>query len=248
MEEIINIENLMFSYADKNNVINNLSLKCTACEKIAVIGANGSGKTTLFLIMCGLLKSTKGSIFVSEKQIEFNTFNPQISYLFQSPDDQLFSASIFDDVAFGPLNIELSKNEILNRVESALQKTNIIELKEKSPHHLSGGEKRLAAIATLISMSPDVYLFDEPTSNLDAKNRRNIINLINEMDKTMMISSHDLEFLLEVCSRCILISDGKIIADGEIKSILKNEKLLFEHHMEKPHSLIPHKHNLRDNN
>jgi len=237
MKETIRIADLTFSYPTKKAVINELSFQCAAGEKTAVIGANGSGKTTLFLLLCGILQPAYGSIIVSGKKITYNAFNSQVSYLFQSPDDQLFCASVFDDVAFGPLNMNLPKNETLKRVESALQKTDIACLKEKSPHHLSGGEKRLAAIASLLSMSPDVYLFDEPTFNLDAKNRRNIIKLINEIDKTMMISSHDLEFLLEVCTRCILISDGRIIADGSIKTILQNEKLLSEHHMEKPYSL-----------
>jgi len=240
----IDISGLEFSYDENKAILDNLSLKVSAGEKIALVGPNGSGKTTLFFLLCGVLKPVQGTILVAGKEVRPNSFNKDIAYLFQSPDDQLFNATIFDDVAFGPTHIGLSKEDVFKRSQEALYKTGIWEHREKSPHHLSGGEKRLAAIATLIAMEPRIYLFDEPTANLDCKNRRSTISLIQNVTETMLISSHDLEFLLEVCDRCILVDTGSIIADGPIREILSNEVLLSKHHLEKPHSLIPHKHYL----
>ncbi|MBD3320988.1 MAG: ATP-binding cassette domain-containing protein [Chitinivibrionales bacterium] len=243
-KKCITINRLFFSYCDSGDVVSDISLEVNKEQKVAVVGPNGSGKTTLFFLMCGLLKPQRGRITVDGKAIKHNSFNKEVSYLFQSPDDQLFSATIWDDIAFGPLNMGMDRNTVASEVDAALKTTEISYLKSKSPHHLSGGEKRLAALATLIAMQPEVYLLDEPTSNLDARNRRNIISLIQRLPATMMISSHDLEFLLEVCDRCILIDNGKIAADGSIREILSDESLLQQHHLEKPHSLIPHEHNV----
>ena len=239
---VLHMDNLSFRYPDKSKILEKITLSLFSKEKTAIIGPNGSGKTTLFLLLCGILKPESGKIEVNGNTIRHNHFNPEITYLFQTPDDQLFSPTVFDDIAFGPLNMGLSREEILIRVKAALETVNLTHLSDKPPHHLSGGEKRMAAIATILSMMPDILLFDEPTSNLDAKNRRQVISTIKEINKTMFISSHDLEFLLETCNRCILLDSGKIIADGPIVDILINEQLLNMHHMEKPHSLIPHIH------
>ncbi len=136
----------------------------------------------------------------------------------------------------------LSKQEVTKRTMQSLKQTGCSKLAARPPHHLSGGEKRMAAIATILSMLPEVLLFDEPTSNLDALNRRKVINTIGDLKKSMLIASHDLEFLIETCSRVILIDKGKIVRQGPIKEIMADEKLMRSHHLEKPHSLIPHKH------
>lgn len=237
---MLNIQNLEFAYPGGEKILKGINIHIEEGEKTALIGPNGSGKTTLFLLCCGILKSRSGVIKAVEKKILHRKFNPEVSYLFQSPDDQLFSSTIFDDVAFGPLNMGLEKKEVRKAVDKALRQVNSEKLSDKAPFHLSGGEKRLAAIASLLSMNPDLMLFDEPTANLDARNRRKVIDLIQKMDETLFVSSHDLEFLLETCARVILIDEGKIIADGPIKKIMSDEKLMNSHGLEKPHSLIPH--------
>lgn len=237
---MLTIDKLSFAYPGGDPILKDISLQIEKGEKTALIGPNGSGKTTLFLLCCGILKVQKGTIEVSGSAIVHSKFNPKISYLFQSPDDQLFSSTIFDDVAFGPLNMGLKKTEIKQVVKDALLRVNSEKLSDKSPFHLSGGEKRMAAIASLLSMNPDLLLFDEPTANLDSRNKRKVIELIKEMSETLLISSHDLEFLLETCSRVIIIDEGEIVADGPIRDILSNENLINKHGLEKPHSLIPH--------
>ncbi len=240
--EIITITNVSFSYPDKHDVLCDISLRVNKGERVAVIGPNGGGKTTLFLLLCGILAHNSGSIIVNGKKVKYNQFNTDISYLFQSPDDQLFTSTVFDDVAFGPQNMGLTNEEVKKRVISALDSVNCRAFIDKPPHHLSGGQKRLVALATLLSMQPEIMLLDEPTSNLDLKNRRNIINILSSLQKTLVIASHDLEFLLEICSRLIIINNGKIIVDGPIVDVLSNEELMKAHNMEKPHSLYPHSH------
>lgn len=237
---MLNIEKLSYSYPEGKEVLKEISLTLKKGEKTALIGPNGSGKTTLFLLSCGILKQKKGSIRLNGDSIVHKQFNSKISYLFQSADDQLFSSTVFDDVAFGPINMGLNKEDIMRRVEEALKRVGYRESDEKAPFHLSGGEKRMAAIATLLSMNPEVLLFDEPTANLDSRNRRRVIELVNSMEETLFISSHDLEFLLETCSRVILLDEGKIVADGPIREVLSDEKLMGQHGLEKPHSLMPH--------
>lgn len=238
---MIDISGIVFKY-EKDIIFNDVSFTIRKGQKVALIGPNGSGKTTLFMLINGVLKPEHGEIAIDRQKVKHVLFNPSVGYLFQSPDDQLFSGTVLDDAAFGPLNMGQSTQEARKNAEAALDQVGLGDVRQKSPHQLSGGQKRLAALSGLMAMECDVLLLDEPTSNLDARNRRQIINLLNGMDKTMMVASHDLEFLLEVCDRCILLNQGRIIANGPIKEILSNPTLLNEHHMEQPHSLIPHRH------
>lgn len=239
---LLTISDLQFSYGEKQDVIGGVSFSVPKGEKIALAGPNGAGKTTLFLLLCGILKPSGGKILVDGQKILFGGFNPRINYLFQSPEDQLFSASIYDDVIFGPLNQGLSQKEAIKAAERALRITGCEELALRPPHHLSGGEKRMAAIATLLAMSPDVLLFDEPSSNLDARNRRRLIDVVGELEETMIVSSHDLEFLLETCTSLIVMDGGKIVSRGPIRKIMSDREFMEAHGLEKPHSLIPHSH------
>lgn len=239
---IVKVKDLSFGFPHRDLIFNKLSFSIADNQRLGIIGPNGSGKTSLFLLLCGVLEALSGEVFIDGEKLTAGNINDKLNYLFQSPDDQLFSASIFDDVAFGPLNRGLSKNKVLKLVKQSLEKVNLQNFAEKSPQQLSGGEKRLAAMATLLAMDPSIYLLDEPTSNLDALNRRKIIELINSMEKTLLISSHDLEFLLETCDSCMLLDKGKIIALGPIKDILSDQELLTSHHLEMPHSLTPHSH------
>ncbi len=238
----IAVDSLSFAYHKKKHALRNVTMQIPAGAKAALAGPNGSGKTTLFFCMCGLLKPAAGGIRILDTPVRYNSFNPAVSYLFQNPDDQLFSPSIHDDIAFGPLNMGLPNEEVDRRVAEALEAVGVTELKDKPPHNISGGEKRLVALATLIAMQPSVYLLDEPTSNLDARNRRRLISLINAIPQTMLISSHDLEFLLEVCGQCMLMDEGAVVAEGPIRAVFGNRELVEAHGLEKPHSLIPHIH------
>lgn len=239
---MLEIEGLEFAYPCKDIVIDHIDLRIAPKERVAIVGPNGSGKTTLFLLVSGILKPAGGSIKVSGREVKHNQFDPEIAYLFQSPDDQLFSPTVFDDVAFGPLNMGLEREEAIERAREALKRVDCTRHTDTAPHHLSGGEKRMVALATLLSMQPGIMLLDEPTSNLDLKNRRSIIETLADLDKTLLIASHDLEFLLETCSRALIFDKGKVVKDGPIKELFKDEKLMKAHHLEKPHSLYPHTH------
>ena len=241
-QTILKVNKLCFSYPDKKNVLLDINLEVYQGECVALIGPNGSGKTTLFLLLCGILSPESGEILVNGKGVKHNQFNTDISYLFQSPDDQLFTSTVFDDVAFGPINEGLPEEEVKDREKKALEKVNCQELIDKSPQHLSGGEKRMIALATILSMHPEIMLLDEPTTDLDLRNRRNIITIFSSLQKTMIISSHDLEFLLETCNRALIIDNGRVVEDGNIVDLLSDEALMQSHHMEKPHSLYPHTH------
>ncbi len=238
----ISLVDCSFSYTTGQRILSNVSLDVDIGERVALIGPNGAGKTTLFLLLCGILAPTDGTITVKDKKVKHNQFNQAISYLFQSPDDQLFSSTVIDDVTFGPLNSGLTQKAAFDQAEVALASVNCQSLRDKPPHNLSGGEKRMVALATLLAMQPEIMLLDEPTSNLDMKNRRAIITLLCSLKKTLLISSHDLEFLLETCSRAIILDQGTIVADGPIRTLLADEDLMQAHHMEKPHSLFPHTH------
>ena len=238
---MLKINNVSFRYPCGTDVLNNITLHLKEGEKTALIGPNGSGKTTLFLLCCGILKPIEGELRVNGKSVQHSKFNPEISYLFQSPDDQLFSSTIFDDIAFGPINMGVCKEEIREIVRDALIRVDGEELSGKAPFHLSGGQKRLAAIASLLAMNPHILLFDEPTANLDTRNRRKVTELIKGMPETLFISSHNMEFLLETCSRVILIDEGEIVREGPIRQIMADRELMETHGLEMPHSLMPHR-------
>ncbi|PSN10638.1 cobalt ABC transporter ATP-binding protein [filamentous cyanobacterium CCP5] len=232
--------NLSFSYPDCPEVLSEVSLDIRAGERVGVIGHNGCGKTTLFMLLCGVLKPQGGEISLFGEPVLPGQFRPEIGLLFQDPDDQLFSTSVREDIAFGPQNMGLSDREVAVRVNAALEMTGIQALAERPPHHLSGGEKQMVAIAGLLAMTPKVILYDEPTASLDLRTRRRLIRFLRQTPETMLISAHDLEFVLEVCDRTLLIDDGRIIADGDPADIMGNQELMERHGLEKPHSLIPH--------
>ncbi|MFH2000937.1 MAG: energy-coupling factor ABC transporter ATP-binding protein [Planctomycetota bacterium] len=238
----VEVENISFSYPDNREVLKQIKFDVAVRERVALVGPNGSGKTTLFLLISGILKPAQGCIRISGSEVRHNRFDPEIAYLFQSPDDQLFSPSVFDDVAFGPLNMGLSHASVHDRVDAALARVDCSRHAAQSPHHLSGGEKRMVALATLLAMQPSIMMLDEPTSNLDMKNRRRVIETLSILDKTMLIASHDLEFLLETCTRALIFDHGKIMKDGPIAELFSDEDLMRAHHLEKPHSLHPHTH------
>lgn len=233
----IKIEDLYYEYPDGYEALRGIDLTLYKGESLGIVGANGAGKSTLLLQLTGINYPSKGKIEVNSMEINKKNLakiRKDIGFVFQNPEDQLFTTSIYEDVAFGPKNYKLSKEEVDKRVNEALEKVGILDLKDRAPYRLSGGQQNLAAIATAISMEPSILIMDEPTSALDPRARRRLINLLNSFEYTKIIASHDLDMILDTCKRTIVIKDGQIAADGNTKDILLNEKLMDECNLELP--------------
>ena len=233
----IDVENLCFCYEKEDLILDDITFTAKENDSIGIIGANGVGKSTLLKLLVGLNLNYEGSIRVENILVEKNTLKiirERIGFVFQDSDNQLFMSNVYEDIAFAPRNYGLSEDEVKRRVEEALNMVHINNLKDKKIHKLSGGEKKLASIATIFSMTPDIILMDEPSIALDPKNRRNLINILNEFQHLKIIASHDLDMILDTCNRTILMADGKIIKDGETKDILTDKKLLEANNLELP--------------
>ncbi len=236
----LKIRGLNYSYPDKPDVLQNINLTIRPNERVGLIGPNGAGKTTLFMSLVGIQKPEAGEITLFGQTMQHRDFRPEIGMVFQKSDDQLFSPSVRDDVAFGPENLGLSPAEVSHRVEAALSATGVAKLADRPPHHLSGGEKRMVSIAGVMAMQPHLVIYDEPSANLDIRSRRRLIEFLQQTDHAFIIASHDLEFLLEVCKRVILLDAGQIVADGPPYAVMNNPTLMEAHGLERPHSLTPH--------
>lgn len=236
-EVVIATTDLRFSYPDKADVLKSIDLKIHKGDRLGIIGHNGCGKTTLFLLICGVLTATGGEIRLLDQIVRPGAFYPQVGLVCQHPDDQLFSASVWEDVAFAPQNMGLSPLEVEQRVTQALEITGMAALADRPPHHLSGGEKRMVAIAGVLAMHPQILIYDEPTANLDLRARRRLIQFLQQSQETLVISSHDLEFILEVCDRVVLMDNGAIVADGRPDQLMRDPVLMEQHGLEIPHSL-----------
>jgi cobalt/nickel transport system ATP-binding protein len=233
----INVENLSFSYEKEQPILKNITFTAKENDSIGIIGANGVGKSTLLKLLVGLNLNYEGSIRVENIPVEKNTLSiirERIGYVFQDSDNQLFMSNVYEDIAFAPRNYGFSEEEVKKRVENALNIVHINNLKNKKIYKLSGGEKKLVSIATIFSMTPDIILMDEPSIALDPKNRRNLINILNEFQHLKIIASHDLDMILDTCNRTILMSEGKIVKDGNTKDILNDKKLLEANNLELP--------------
>jgi len=225
---MMKINHLSVVYPDKTVAIDNIDLVIQNNETVALIGANGAGKTSLLLSLVGVIPSI-GEIIVDDIKLDKHTLGEirrRVGVVFQNPDNQLFMPTIYDDVAFGLRNYGLPENEIEAKVEYYLKELGILHLKNRSPLKLSGGEKRIAAIATVLAMEPSVMLFDEPTAFLDPKARRNLINVLNNLPHTKLIASHDLPFVAEVCDRAVVLKKGSIFADEHPADLIYNKQLM----------------------
>ncbi len=234
---LLTMKNVSYAYEKEEMVLQDITFQAEAGESIGIIGANGIGKSTLMKLLVGLCTNYKGEIQVDHISVEkqhMNEIREKIGYVFQDSENQLFMSSVYQDVAFAPENYGYSAEEVKKRVDKALQLVGISELKDKQIYKLSGGEKKLAAIATILSMEPKMMLMDEPSVALDPRNRRNLISILNELSPLKLIASHDLDFILDTCQRTILMNHGTIIADGDSKRILKDKKLLEENGLELP--------------
>jgi cobalt/nickel transport system ATP-binding protein len=237
---IIEVKGLKHTYPDGTTALRDISFRITHGESVGIIGANGAGKSTLLLHLNGYLSSTAGEIRIGDFPLTKTTLaeiRRTVGMVFQDPDDQLFMPTVFDDVAFGPFNLGLPGDEVRRRVREALEQVGAFHLVDKPPYHLSGGEKKRVAIATVLSMSPDILVMDEPTSGLDPFARRQLMALLKDFHHTKIFTSHDLDMVMDLCERTIVLHEGEIRADGSTREIFRNEDLLAECRLEKPLSM-----------
>lgn len=236
----VECKDVYYSYPDGKNAINGINFKINHGESVGIVGANGAGKSTLLNLLLGIVFPMKGEINIGDILMTKKTLpiiRQRMGLVFQDADNQLFMSSVYDDVAFGPRNYKLDEDEVNRRVIKALETVGCLHLKDKAPYTLSGGEKRSVAIATVLSMEPDILVMDEPTAELDPKSRRNLIKLLKEFTHTRIIATHDMDMVWESCERTIIIKDGTIIADGLTKEILSDEELMNNSSLELPLAL-----------
>jgi len=231
MDRVIEIENLSFAYPDGRQALKNITLTVYRGETVAVVGPNGAGKSTLLLHLNGVLRgnSTVKILGLTVEEKNLKPIRQKVGLVFQEPDDQLFSATVFEDVAFGPINLGYSEAEVKRCVIQALEWVGMSGSEQRSSHHLSVGEKKRIAIATILSMAPELLVIDEPTSNLDPRGKWSLMELLQRLPMTKVIATHDLELVKILCQRTVVIDEGVIVADGETEVILSDIPLLQAH-------------------
>lgn len=236
MHHTIEVHNLAFQYPDGTAALRGVSFVIQPGEKVALVGPNGAGKSTLMLHLNGILRG-QGQVKVCGLAVEdrnLGKIRAAVGLVFQDPDDQLFSPTVFDDVAFGPLYMGLSGEEVRRRTQAALADVRMSGYAQRVSHHLSVGEKKRIAIATVLSMQPEILVLDEPSAGLDPRSRRGLIHLLQELPQTMLISTHDLRLVAEVASRTLIMDAGQLVADGPTVAVLQDVALLENHGLEKP--------------
>ena len=235
-DDVLQVRGLHFSYPDGHAALRGVSLSMCKGEKAALVGPNGAGKSTLILHLNGILTG-HGEIEIGGRHLtrdNLPVIRSMVGLVFQNPDDQLFSPTVFEDVAFGPLHMGLPEADVRGRVDTALEAVRMSAYRDRLSHHLSVGEKKRIAIATVLSMNPSILILDEPSAGLDPRARRTLIHLLQELPITMLISTHDMAMVKELFPRTIVMDEGLIVADGLTKEIMEDEKLLEAHGLEKP--------------
>ena len=236
---MIEFQNVSFAYEKDRPVLRDLSFRIEDGEAVGLIGANGAGKSTVMTLLLGLLQG-EGKILVDGVEVKRDTLGEirrKLGFVLQNSDNQMFMPTVYEDMIFAPLNYMLSREEADARVDAVLARLHLEDLKHRYNHKISGGEKRMAAIATILAMEPEAILMDEPSSALDPYNRRLVINTIRELSQTKLITSHVLDLILDTCGRVILLSNGRIAADGPAQELLRDRALLEANRMELPLSL-----------
>ncbi|MDD5097971.1 MAG: ABC transporter ATP-binding protein [Candidatus Omnitrophica bacterium] len=234
---IVEAIDLHYTYPDGTVGLKGISFRISHGESVALVGENGAGKSTLLLHLNGYLTASQGTIRIGDYPLTKNnlrTVRRSVGFVFQNPDDQLFMPTVFDDVAFGPLNLGFSQDEVEHKVKEALKRVGVEHLSKRPPYKLSQGEKRSVSIATVLAMSPDILVMDEPTSSLDPRSRRRLIELLKTFHHSKIIATHDLDLAIDLCERVIVIHKGKIVADGPTQGIFQDEALLSSSGLEKP--------------
>lgn len=234
--DVLVVNDLHYSYPDGHQALNGVSIKLCSGDKVALVGPNGAGKSTLMLHLNGILNG-HGGVEVAGKTItreNLPAIRAMVGLVFQNPDDQLFSPTVFEDVAFGPLHMGLPEVDVRARVDAALEAVRMSSYRDRLSHHLSVGEKKRIAIATVLSMNPSLLVLDEPSAGLDPRARRTLINLLRELPITMLVSTHDMAMVKELFPRTVVMDEGRVVADGLTHDILEDEALLTAHGLEKP--------------
>ena len=237
---IVQADALRYTYPDGTAGLAGVSFRITHGQSVAIVGANGAGKSTLLLHMTGCLLPTAGRLQVGDVPVgkdTLSTVRRSVGMVFQNPDDQLFMPTVFEDVAFGPLNLGIPQDQTQKLVTEALARVGIEHLKNRPPYKLSAGEKHRAAIATVLAMSPDILVMDEPSANLDPKARRELIELLKTFEHTKIIATHDLDMAMELCPRTLVLNEGKVLADDTTETIFRNTDLLKQARLEQPLSM-----------
>lgn len=238
--QVLALHDVHFGYPDGTSALAGIELAVAAGERVALVGPNGAGKTTLALHTNGLLRAERGTVTVAGLTLDANTVREirrRVGFVFQNAEDQLFMATVRDDVAFGPANHGLAGEDLDQRVETALTSLEIGHLAGRAPHHLSGGERRRVALATVLALRPDVLVLDEPTAGLDPAGRRDLISTLAALDVAQLVVTHDLPMVLELCSRTVLMDHGRIVADRPTRHLLTDTDLLAAHRLELPYGL-----------
>jgi cobalt/nickel transport system ATP-binding protein len=230
---MIEIKDLYYTYPDGRKALKGISLSIGTNERVGIVGPNGSGKSTLLAQLPGLLRGA-GQIKIAGLELKkenLGAIRKIIGLVFQNPDDQLFCPTVYDDVAFGPINLRLKKEEVATRVDKALGLVGLDGYGGRSPFHLSFGEKKRVSLATVLAQDPGILLLDEPSSNLDPRQRKNLIEWVTGYDRTLLIATHDLDIVQKVCKRCVVLNNGRIIADGSVNDILKDRSFLEQNRL-----------------
>ena len=233
----VSIEHLHFRYPDGFEALKGLDLSIGAGEKVALVGPNGAGKSTLMLHLNGIHEPTHGTVRIGDTVVDRSSvrrIRAKVGLVFQDPDDQLFSPTVFEDVAFGPLHMGMPEAEIHGRVERALEAVGMSGFERRMPHRLSLGQRKRVALATVLSMDPEVLVFDEPSAGLDPRGRRELIGVLEGLSQTLLVSTHDMRLVDEVFPRTVVMDDGRIVADGLTGAILGDDKFLEAHGLERP--------------
>ena len=242
-KQYLNINNLSFEYPDGFKALENINLNLSKGERLAVLGPNGAGKTTLILHLNGILGDLNGQITLNNKPFSeenISKIRKSVGLVFQDPDDQLFMPTVLEDVMFGPKNFGFSDELVEKNSIKALEQVKMLQFKDKPPHHLSFGQKRKVAIASVLASEPELLVLDEPSSNLDPASRRELIDILKNLDVSIILVTHDLPMALEICNRSIILNNGKITVNDETYRILKNEKVMSDNRLELPFGFALH--------
>lgn len=239
----LEVRGLQFSYPDGTEVLRGVDLTIGAGERVALLGPNGAGKTTFVLHLIGILQAASGTVAVDGVELTDDSvrdLRAKVGFVFQDPDDQLFMPTVRQDVAFGPANFGLRGDDLDLRVKEALTMVGMDHAASKAPHHLSGGERRRVAIATVLAMRPSILILDEPSTNLDPAGRRELAEILSGLDVTLLMVTHDLPYAFEICERSVVMSEGVIAADGPTSDVLSDAAAMTRHRLELPAGFHPH--------
>ncbi|HET8595050.1 MAG TPA: ABC transporter ATP-binding protein [Intrasporangium sp.] len=238
---VLDVRGLAYAYPDGHQALYGVNLHVHQGERVALLGPNGAGKTTLVLHLNGILTAGAGTVEVSGLPVSRDNLQEirrRVGIVFQDPDDQLFMPTVHDDVAFGPANLGLRGAELESRVTRALEQVGMADYANRPPHHLSFGQRRRVAVATVLAMDPEVLVMDEPSSNLDPASRRELADIVKSLDVTVLMVTHDLPYALELCERSVILSDGVIAADGPTRDVLADEALMAANRLELPYGFV----------